>query len=87
VYEWDEAKRKLNIEKHGIDFYPLAWYFEWEFAHVVEDRRRDYGEQRFIALAPIGPRLYSMCFATPETGNVRIINLRKANEREFKKYR
>jgi uncharacterized DUF497 family protein len=87
VYEWDEAKRKLNLERHEIDFYPAAWSFEWKFARVVEDRRRAYGERRFIALAPIGDRLYCMCFTTPETGNIRIINLRKANDREFKKYR
>jgi uncharacterized DUF497 family protein len=67
-----EAKRKKNIADHKIDFHPAARYFEWEFALVMEDLRKDYGEQRFLALAPIGNKLYSMCFTTPATGKIHI---------------
>jgi uncharacterized protein len=48
-YEWDEAKRKANIAKHGIDFADVA-LFDWEGV----DDREDYGELREIALGFIG---------------------------------
>jgi uncharacterized protein len=87
VYEWDEAKREANIRKHGIDFYPAAWYFEWEHLWITfVDDRQDYGEERFIAFAPIRGRLHCMYYTTPTTGLIRVIGLRKTNNREVKKY-
>lgn len=83
-YEWDEAKRAANIAKHGVDF-PLAQDFAWESALIVQDTRHDYGEPRFIAIGLIGERLHVLVF-TPRGDAVRIIGLRKANDREVSLY-
>jgi uncharacterized DUF497 family protein len=42
-YEWDEAKRETNQQKHGIDFVEVS-DFAWNEAVIIDDRRRDYGE-------------------------------------------
>ena len=49
MYEWDERKRRLNLLKHGMDFAEVE-DFAWESAVIRPDRRRDYGEDRYIAL-------------------------------------
>jgi uncharacterized DUF497 family protein len=81
---WDEAKRKVNIAKHGVDF-AAADAFEWRRAIVVDDRRRAYGERRRIALGVIGPSLYSLVY-TRRAGAVRVISLRLASRKERKSY-
>ncbi len=80
MFEWDEAKRKRNLAKHGVDF-DAIWDFEWKVAFFREDARRDYGETRYVAFAPIQGRLYC-CTYTQREQNKRIISLRKANEKE-----
>jgi uncharacterized DUF497 family protein len=53
---------------------------------VIEDRRHEYGERRWLAYAPIDGRLHVLCYS--RRGSVlRVIGLRKANERERRKYR
>jgi len=81
-YEWDERKRSENVRKHGVDF-EEALRFKWDAALIEIDNRRDYGEPRMSAIAPIEDRLYMM---THRGGFIRIISLRKANLREWRKY-
>jgi uncharacterized protein len=79
-YEWDEAKRVANFAKHGVDFNEVA-RFDWGRAVLLLDRRRAYGELRFLAYAPIDGRLHALVFT--RRGSVRrIISLRKTNRRE-----
>ena len=84
LYRWNEAKRRRNIEKHGVDFASVG-DFDWERAVVIEDRRRDYGETRLRAFGVIGGRLHCLVF-TPRGGQVHVISLRKANARESARY-
>ena len=58
-------------------------------AEVWPDTRRNYGEARMVALGYIGLRIMSMVFVDrpPEQPTERrIISLRKANQREVKRY-
>ena len=49
------------------------------------DDRANYGELRYIGIAPLENRLYVVVYT--ERGNVtRVISLRKANEREVRRY-
>jgi uncharacterized protein len=84
VTVWDENKRLANLAKHGVDFRDLEG-LDWKRALIFEDRRRDYGETRLIALAPLGLRLQVVVFV--ERGaERRIISARKANSREVAFY-
>ena len=48
-FEWDEAKQRANILKHGIDFVDAIGIFAARFIET-EDKRRDYGERRYRAI-------------------------------------
>jgi uncharacterized protein len=81
---FDASKSKRNVALRGMPF-DLAAMFEWDSALIIEDLRRDYGESRFQALGLIDGRLHMLVF-TPREGKVHVISLRKANEREVKRY-
>jgi len=84
MYEWDERKRRETWLRHGVDFADVT-QFDWVNAVTRPDRRKEYGELRFISYAPIGERVHCVAW-TPREGNIRIVMLRKANEREVKRY-
>lgn len=81
-YEWDEAKRQTNIAKHGVDF-RVVWDFDWDTSLRVEVIRGE--ERRTYALGFVGERLHVVVYTQREEW-VRIISMRKANDREFQRY-
>ncbi len=84
MIEWDEAKRRLNLDKHGVDFAGMDG-FDWDKAVTREDARGEYGERRFVSVGWIGSRLH-VCVWTYREEAFRLISLRKANDRERKRY-
>ena len=84
IFEWDDYKLKLNLENHKVHF-SLAELFEWNTAGIVLDNRKVYGEMRYRAFGLIDYRLYCLVF-TPRNGKIRVISLRKANQREVQAY-
>jgi uncharacterized DUF497 family protein len=79
-YEWDEAKRLANIQKHGIDFTGIEKVFAGKTVTILDDRF-DYGESRFISLGLLSGRV--IVIAHTETDEViRIISARKATKNE-----
>ena len=83
-FDWDETKRRANIEKHGVDFIEAARMLGG-LPSMLEDGRRDYGEQRCLAIGEEDGRLLMVVFTIRE-GIFRIISARKANARERRKY-
>ena len=81
-YEWDEAKRRGNIAKHGIDFAAID-RFQWSAALIEPDDR--HSEPRFRALGYIERRLHTVVY-TERGGNTRIISIRKSNLKEEDRY-
>ena len=81
-YEWDEAKRRANADKHRIDFVAVR-EFEWEAAIVRPTIRRR--ELRHIATGYIGARLHTLIF-TEREGKRRIISLRRSSRQEERDY-
>ena len=82
--EFDPAKDRINRLKHGISLAAAA-EMDFDNALVIEDRRVDYGETRFIAYAPVGARLHVLWFTT-RGAVLRVIGLRRANRRERARY-
>jgi uncharacterized protein len=82
--EFDPAKDQINQEKHGVSLAAAA-EIDLGQAIVIEDRRFEYGEMRFIAYAPVGGRLHVLWF-TRRGSMVRVIGLRRANRRERNRY-
>jgi uncharacterized DUF497 family protein len=81
---FDPVKDASNIEKHSVSLADVAG-FEWGEAVTWPDQRHEYGEYRMIGLGYIGDRLFNVVFV--DRGEERrVISLRKANEREVKRY-
>ena len=84
----DPAKDAANLVKHGVSLMEVE-EFEWETAVVWADKRRDYAEERMVALGYIGLRIMAVVFVDrppDEPTERRAISLRKANSREVKRY-
>jgi uncharacterized DUF497 family protein len=81
---YDSAKNDSNIQKHGLSV-AEARLLEWGTALEWIDGRKNYGEERRIALALMKQRLYYVAYVELKIG-IRVISLRKANIREVKKY-
>ncbi len=61
----DAAKDAINKEKYGVSLTDAA-FIDWDDALIWQDVRREYGEIRMIALAPIGERLYCAVYVAVE---------------------
>jgi uncharacterized DUF497 family protein len=84
-YEWDERKARQNIAKHGVPFEYAVRLFLDSQRLDADDARRDYGEERRLALGKIEGRLYVVAY-TVRGKMIRLISARKANEREQRNY-
>jgi hypothetical protein len=80
-YEWDEVKRQRNIEQHGVDFLDVLPMFVNPDSMRLHDKRRDYGEERYILFGEISGRLFQVAY-TIRGSSIRIISARKGNKRE-----
>ena len=83
--DYDAAKNRRNIAERGISFDSAIELLECD-PLVIEDRRRDYRERRFIAYGWLRDRLH-VCVYTLRGDVYRIISLRRANRREVGAYR
>lgn len=83
-YEWDETKRLVNLQRHGIDFADVRQVFENETATEIDDRF-DYGEVRYISLGLLFGEVVAVSH-TETDANIRIISVRKAEKYEQDKY-
>ena len=83
-YEWEEAKNRKNLAKHGLSFEDAAQVFSGPCV-TFEGDRFEYGEARLITLGLLAGRLVVMAHSPRDEGT-RIISMRKGNRREQKIY-
>ena len=83
-FSWDEAKRKANIAKHGLDFADASRVFESPIV-LFEDDRQAYGEQRMIGIGLLESLVVFIVLVDSET-HIRIISMRKADSNETDLY-
>jgi uncharacterized protein len=84
-FEWDDAKAAQNLAGHGVSFETARLAFDDVFAIVREDRRQNYGENRFILLGMVQERLLAVAYAM-RGERVRIVSARLAEPRERRRY-
>ena len=80
MFEWDDHKNSINIEKHGVDFEDAKGIFDG-FTIEYEDNRHDYGEKRYIALGEVFEVVLFVVF-TLRGETIRLISARGANVKE-----
>ncbi len=83
-FEWDAKKNKANVAKHDLSFEDASRAFSGPMLSRVDDRR-EYGEERWIALGRIEDIAVVIAY-TIRFDKVRIISARKANRNETKAY-
>jgi uncharacterized protein len=83
-FAWDEAKRRANLRKHGLDFIDARDVFSGVTC-TIEDRRFEYGERRFITLGMLRDTVVVIAH-TETASEVRVISMRKATRHEHKLY-
>lgn len=85
--EFDPEKDKSNRAKHGVSLGFAEEVLADPRCSEAADVRYDYGEVRIIAYgrSKTDPHVW-VCIYTPRGSTKRIISLRKANEREAKRY-
>jgi uncharacterized DUF497 family protein len=82
--EWDEEKRQRTLRERGLDFADVM-FFDPDSVIIDLDIQRDYGEPRYNLTGSLDGFLCRVCW-TPREGKMRIISMRKINDRERKVY-
>ena len=88
-FEWNGAKSKANIRKHGISFEEAMSVFFDEYALLIADPDHSETEDRFVLLGLSAKlRLLLVCHCFEVDDNlIRVISCRKANRKEMSLYR
>ena len=88
TFEWDAAKAKSNLKKHGVSFSEAESAFYDEFAIQFFDGENVELENRFLMLGfSSESRLLIVCHCERGAGEIiRIISARKATRNERKHY-
>ncbi|HCE41212.1 MAG: hypothetical protein CL551_14595 [Alcanivorax sp.] len=81
---FDAAKRQRTLIERGLDFADAAKVFG-QLHFTFPDQRARYPEPRFISIGYLGPTLVVLVW-TPKDAGYRVISMRKANERERKRF-
>lgn len=82
-FEFDEAKSRMNLEKHGIDFTQAQAL--WLDPKRVEVPARIEREPRSLMVGVIDGRLWTAVI-TYRGNTVRIISVRRARQEEVERY-
>jgi uncharacterized DUF497 family protein len=81
---FDPAKRLKTLQERGLDFADAAQVFDGPI-FTREDDRFDYPELRFQTFGFVDDRLVMVAW-TPTKEGMRVISMRKCNDREQKAY-
>ena len=81
----DEAKRKANLKKHGLDFRDAYVVYENPDKCTYDASRDDEYRLMDVALAVVKGRLLTLVY-TEQEDTVRVISFRSASRTERKQY-
>ena len=84
-FEWDDDKSEACFQNRGVDFHYAIRVFADRQRVVIQDRRRDYGEDRYRVPGMIDRRAYAVVY-TMRGAVFRIISARKANVKEVERH-
>lgn len=82
---WDPAKEKANVHKHGVSFSDAEAVLWDPYALTMEDPDAE-NEQRFVSLGTDSLGRVLVVVYTYEKDNIRLVSARKASLNERKNY-
>ncbi|KQP93177.1 hypothetical protein ASF60_14595 [Methylobacterium sp. Leaf113] len=84
VETFHPAKRDKALTERGRDFALASEVFASSLVTVLDDRQ-EYGEERLVTVGLLIGRMVVVCW-TPRGEDRHVFSMRKANDREQKKY-
>ena len=84
-FKWDEAKARINLEKHKVSFLTAAAIFLNERLERIDDRE-GYDKLRWIALGRVDDEVYRVVFTWRGENLIRLISAQKASKDEREIY-
>ena len=85
-FEWDPAKARKNLKKHGVSFDEAVTVFYDPLSASFDDPDHSKGEQRLITIGFSSQTRLLVVAHTGKGNTVRIINARLATAHERKKH-
>ena len=90
MFEWDDAKAKLNLLKHGVSFDAATSVFLDSDALDGPDELHSQSESRFLRLGTSADgRVLMVAYTVRRSGDaetIRLISARRASRRERAAY-
>ena len=86
IFEWDEAKARSNLTKHGVAFEEAATVFGDPLSLTVPDPLHSVGEDRFVTIGVSSGFNTLVVVHADRQDRVRIISARRATRVEVKNY-
>lgn len=82
-FEWDENKRKANLEKHGLDLMDGIRLFDGRPVYSYPSQRGD--ENRFVSVGILEDEFVAIVWTERDAG-IRLISLRRVRDVEKREY-
>ena len=83
-FEWGENKRRINLEKYGLDFVDGQCLFDGR--PVITAPATSRGEERWLTVGRVQGRYLSLVW-TLRAASIRIISFRRARVGEERAHR
>lgn len=85
MYEWDEAKRRSNLKKHGYDFADADMVYENPRKLTISSTRRGESRLQDVTIVEAFGLVLTLVYVV-RGYNIRIISFRKASRKERRDY-
>lgn len=86
IFEWDPAKARHNLAKHGVDLSEAATVFGDPLSQTIPDPDHSVEEQRFVTMGMSFRQRLVVVAHTDTEERVRIISARRATRAERSQY-
>jgi uncharacterized DUF497 family protein len=86
IFEWDEEKAQINLQKHGVSFEEAATVFGDPLSLTIDDPQHSELEDRFVTIGISHRGQLVIVVHTDRNDRIRIISSRFATTRERKAY-
>ena len=85
-FEWNDDKADANYRKHGVSFDEACTVFDDAFAVTRQDKRENYGEERFFTVGRTKHGKVLAVIWTPRNNRYRLISAFKPERQQRKDY-
>ena len=85
-FEWDNAKAKRNIKKHGVSFEEAMTVFADPLSLTIHDPEHSGEEDRYVILGESKRQRLLVVVFTDRDDRIRIITASVASRQERKNY-